>query len=416
MNRVEWWIAARYLRSSRRSRWVSFVTVVAVGGVTIGVMALVVVLGVMNGLQQSLREKILVATPHVRLLTYGAGLRLEGWDTLVGALERRRGVVAAAPFVLTQGLITAGHDYAEGVMIVGLEPDTGRASVTALPRHFTRGDLAFRTTHENVDGGVVLGERLAERLSAFPGDRVTLVSPAGAKFNAALGAYYPRFWTMEVTGVFSTGMFEYDDRYAVVARGLGQEFAGLGEAVSGIEIRLADPARARPWGAELELDLGYPYRALDWMTQNHSLFSALKLEKIGMGLVLFFITLVAAFNIVSTLVMVVRDKTREIGILQAMGLTSPSIWRIFVTQGVTIGVLGTGLGLGLGLLVGYVVDQRRWIALDPRVYFIDHLPVQSEPRDLLIVVLASLFVAVLATLYPAARAGALTPVEAIRYE
>jgi len=416
MTRLEWRVTSRYLRSGRRSRMVSFVTLVAVGGVTVGITALVVVLGVMNGLQGTLREKILVATPHVRLLTYGAGLRLDGWDTLMTTITRRDGVVAAAPFVLTQGLISAGHDYAEGVYVVGFEADTGAASVTDLPRHFVRGDLGFRSSRAEVDGGVVLGARIAERLSAFPGDVITMVSPAGARFNEALGAFYPRFWRFEVTGIFDTGLFEYDDRYVVLPRALAQEFAGLGEAVSGIEIRLATPDRARAWSVALERELGYPYRALDWATQNRSLFSALKLEKLGMGLVLFFITLVAAFNIVSTLVMVVRDKTREIGILRAMGLSQDAIRRIFVAQGVLVALVGTGAGLALGLVIGYLVDARRWIRLDPSVYFIDHLPVRSQPLDLVVVVVACLVAATLATLYPAARAATLAPVDAIRYE
>ncbi len=416
MTRLEWKIVSRYLRSGRRSRMVSFVTLVAVGGVTVGIMALIVVLGVMNGLQGSLREKILVATPHVRLLTYGAGLKLEGWDTLLTVLSARQGVVAAAPFVLGQGLISAGHDYAEGVYVVGIEPDTGAASVTTLPQHFVRGDLGFRTSLDEVDGGIVLGVRIAERLSAFPGDVITIVSPAGSQFSESLGAFYPRFWRFEVTGLFDTGLFEYDDRYVVLPREIAQDFAGLGPAVSGIELRLASPDGAQRWAAELEFDLGYPYRALDWATQNQSLFSALQLEKLGMGLVLFFITLVAAFNIVSTLVMVVRDKTREIGILRTMGLSPESIRRIFVAQGVIVGLLGTSLGLGLGLAIGHVVDERRWIQLDPSVYFIDHLPVRTEPLDLVLVVIASLVVATLATLYPAARAASLTPVDAIRYD
>jgi len=416
MTRLEWRVTSRYLRSGRRSRMVSFVTVVAVGGVTVGIMALVVVLGVMNGLQGTLREKILVATPHVRLLTYGAGLRLDGWDTLMAHVTRREGVIAAAPFVLTQGLISAGHDYAEGVYVVGLEADTGTASVTDLPHHFVRGDLGFRTSRPGLDGGIVLGVRIAERLSAFPGDIITMVSPAGARFNEALGAFYPRFWRFEVSGIFDTGLFEYDDRYVVLERATAQEFAGLGDAVSGIEIRLAAPDRARTWAAALEQDFGYPYRALDWATQNRSLFSALKLEKLGMGLVLFFITLVAAFNIVSTLVMVVRDKTREIGILRAMGLPQESIRRIFVAQGVLVALVGTGIGLTLGLVIGRLIDSRRWIRLDPSVYFIDHLPVRTEPLDLLVIVLAALVAATLATLYPAARAATLAPVDAIRYE
>src|SRR2546427_2562333 len=176
LDRLELLITLRYLRSRRASRLLSLITVIAVGGVTVGVMALVVVLGVMNGLQADLRDKILVANPHVRVLTYGEGLRLDDWRKVLGEVRGTPGVEAAAPFVLTQGLISAGHDYAEGVIVYGVEPDTGHHAVTSFARHFTRGDLTFKTTHADVEGGVALGTRLASKLTAFPGSVVTLVA------------------------------------------------------------------------------------------------------------------------------------------------------------------------------------------------------------------------------------------------
>ncbi|MDH5550794.1 MAG: ABC transporter permease, partial [Gemmatimonadota bacterium] len=202
MSRLDVTIASRYMRSRRSSRLVSLITLIATGGVTVGVMALIVVVGVMNGLQSELREKILVASPHLRVLTFGRGLRLDDWQALREQVLEDPDVVTAAPFVLAQGLVSAGADYAEGVNVLGIDPDTGQRSVTALPQHFQSGDLDFRTTADDVDGGVILGRRLAERLSAFPGDRVTLLAPAGSKFNAALGAFIPKWWTMEVIGNF----------------------------------------------------------------------------------------------------------------------------------------------------------------------------------------------------------------------
>src|SRR5437899_3183695 len=209
ISRFELHIALRYLRSRRASRLLSLITVIAVGGVTVGVMALVVVLGVMNGLQADLRDKILVANPHVRVLTYGEGLRLDEWRKVLGEVRGTPGVEAAAPFVLTQGLISAGHDYAEGVFVLGVEPDTGARAVTSLARHFTKGDLRFRTTRPGVEGGLALGTRLASKLSAYPGDVVTLVAAAGSTFNPSLGAFIPRYHRFEVTGLFDTGMYEY---------------------------------------------------------------------------------------------------------------------------------------------------------------------------------------------------------------
>jgi lipoprotein-releasing system permease protein len=409
-------VAMRYLRSRRSSRLLSLITVIAVGGVTIGVMALVIVLGVMNGMQNDLREKILVVNPHLRVLTYGEGLRLDGWPAVLKKVRDTKGVVAAQPFVLSQGLISAGHDYAEGVAVVGVEADTGNRAVTSLAHYFTRGDLNFRTTQPGVEGGIAIGTRLSTKLSAYVGDVVTMVAPAGSQFNRSLGTFVPKYRRYEVTGLFETGMYDYDNSYVVMTRQNAQEFAGLGAAVTGLEVRLAHPEEANVYAQQIESRLGYPYRALDWQLQNHSLFSALKLEKLAMGFVVFLICVVAAFNVVGTLTMVVRDKTREIGILLAMGMQRARIRRVFLTQGVFIGLTGTVLGAVLGLIVGSLVNHGQLVPIDPSIYFIDHLPVLVNPFDALAVVGASLVIATLAPLYPSVQAARLDPVTAIRYE
>ncbi len=416
MSRVEWWVAGRYLRSRRASRFVSLITLIAVAGVTLGVMALIIVIGVMSGLQRDLREKILIANPHLRVLTYGEGLRMDDWQRVLGVVRRQPEVLAAQPFVLSQGLLSAGHDYAEGVAIIGLEQDTGRTAVTGLARTFRSGDLRFAPTVKDVDGAVVLGQRLASRLDVFPGNVVTVISPAGSRFNPSLGAFVPKYWRFEVTGVFDTGMYEYDNTYVVMARPLAQRFAGLDSSVTGIEVRVQDPWRAAAVAREIEARLGYPYRALDWTTQNASLFSALKLEKLAMAVILLLIVLVAAFNIVSTLTMAVGDRTKEIGILRAMGMTAGQIRRVFVAQGVVVGVIGTALGALGGVALAEAVGRYRLIPLDPTVYFIDHLPVSLRPGDVAAVVAASLLIAAAATIYPAGQAAKLAPVDAIRHE
>src|SRR5213083_170724 len=409
-------IALRYIRSRRSSRLLSLITVIAVGGVTVGVMALVVVLGVMNGLQEDLRDKILVANPHLRVLTYGEGLRLDDWRRVLERVRRTPGVEAAAPFVLTQAGISAGHDYAEGVVVLGVEVDTGRRAVTTFASHLTKGDLRFRTTRPDVEGGIALGTRLATKLTVFPGDVVTLISPMGSRFNASLGTFVPKFRRYEVTGIFDTGMYIYDDSYVAMSLATAQQFASLDSAVTGLEVRLADPWDAKRFGERLESRLGYPHRAVDWQSQNASLFSALKLEKLAMGLVVFLICVVAAFNVVGTLTMAVRDKTREIGILVAMGMPRGRIRRVFLTQGVFIGLTGTVLGAVLGLIAGSLVNRGQLIPIDPSIYFIDHLPVLINPLDAVAIVAASLVIATLAPLYPSVQAARLDPVTAIRYE
>jgi len=415
-SRLEWRLARRYLRSRRGSRTASLNTVISTGGVAVGVVALIVVLGVMNGLRDDLRERILVANPHLRVLTYGAGLRMDDWRHVLEIIRKQPGVVAAAPEVISQAGISAGQDYGEGVNLLGWDPDTGSAPVTSLPASVVRGDLSFTSHKAGVDGGIVLGSRLANRLSVDSVDVITLVPVTQAKMNPALGVAVPRFWKFEVTGLFNTGMFQYDNQFVILSLETAQRFTGLGDAVSGIAVRVTHPDQAPAVGEALEKRLGYPYRALDWQTQNVSLFSALQLEKLAMGLIIFFIMVVAAFNIVGTLTMVVTDKTKEIGILRAMGLTSPAVARVFLLQGAVIGIVGTAVGLMLGLATAYVVDESGWIRINPAVYFIDHLPVHVELLDVLVVVGASLAIAVLATVYPSRTAANLTPVEAIRHE
>lgn len=417
MQRVEFWIASRYLRSRRASRFVSLITFIATAGVALGVMALIVVTGVMSGLQKDLREKILTANAHVRVLTYGEGLRIDDWRPVLEIVRRQPGVVAAAPFVLSQGLISAAHDYAEGAYVIGIDPDTGSRSVTGLAQAFTEGDLRFATTRDSVDGGVVLGRRMADRLSAFSGSVITVISPPGSNsFNRATGMLVPRYWRFEVTGTFETGMYEYDNGYMVMSRQQAQQFAALDSAVSGIEVRVEDPWHVERVAGPLIDTLGFPYRALDWKQQNMSLFSALKLEKLAMAVILLLIVIVAAFNIVSTLTMAVSDRTKEIGILQAMGMTAPQVRRIFVAQGLVVGTVGTAIGLVGGLVVGVLLDKYRLIPLDASVYFIDHLPVELRVTDIVAIIVASLLIATIATVYPAGQAARMHPVDAIRHE
>jgi lipoprotein-releasing system permease protein len=416
VTRLELQIAWRYLRSRRGSKLLSLISIIAIGGVLVGVSALIVIIGVMNGLQHDLREKILVGSPDVRVLTYGEDLKITDWRNVLDKVRKQPGVVAAAPFVLTEALMTAGHDYAGGVYVVGILPaGRGVPDVTTIRSHANSGDFRFAST-DGQQRGVVLGKLLAARFNKYPGDSINLLSAGGAKMNPVTGGIVPRVERFEVTGTVSTGMYEYDNSYVIVSLDKAQNLAGLGDGVTGVEVKTTDRWQATDVAARLGQVLGWPYRTVDWQEQNHSLFQALKLEKLGMGVILLLIVLVAAFNIVSTLTMVVADKTKEIGILKAMGMPAKSIRRIFFAQGLLIGVVGTFFGLILGFGAALALDKYQFIKLDAQVYFIDHLPVSIQPADVTWIVLASIAIAAIATLYPAIQASRLFPIEAIRHE
>jgi lipoprotein-releasing system permease protein len=392
------------------------ISIIAIGGVLVGVSALIVIIGVMNGLQHDLREKILVGSPDIRVLSYGEDLKITDWPTVLAKVRKQPGVVAAAPFVLTEGVITGGHEYSGGAYIVGLLPEgRGVPDVTTIRSHTTQGDFRFASS-DGKRRGAVLGKLLASRFNKLIGDSITLLSAGGAKVNPVTGTVIPKFETFEVTGIVSTGMYEYDNAYTFIALDKAQELAGLADGVTGIEVKTTDRWKAGDVAAHLVGALGWPYRTVDWQEQNHSLFQALKLEKLGMGVILLLIVLVAAFNIVSTLTMVVADKTKEIGILKAMGMPARSIRRIFFAQGLVIGVVGTMFGLLLGFAAALALDRYQFIKLDPKVYFIDHLPVSTQPMDVVWIVLASVAIAAIATIYPSVQASRLFPIEAIRHE
>ena len=415
MTKLELQIAWRYLRSRRGSKLLSLISIIAIGGVMVGVSALIIIIGVMNGLQHDLREKILVGSPDIRVLSFGEDLKITDWPSVLAKVREQPGVVTAAPFVLTEGVMSGGHDYSSGAYIVGLQPQgRGVPDVTTIREHVAQGDFRFAST-DGQRRGVVLGKLLAARFNTYLGDSIVLLTVGGAKMNPVTGVV-PNSQTFEVTGIVSTGMYEYDNSYVFIALDKAQKLAGLGDGVTGIEVRTTDRWQAGTVASQLVGALGWPYRTVDWQEQNRSLFQALKLEKLGMGVILLLIVLVAAFNIVSTLTMVVSDKTKEIGILKAMGMPAKSIRRIFFAQGLVIGVVGTAFGLTLGFGAALALDKYQFIKLDAQVYFIDHLPVSTQPTDVMWIVLASIAIAAIATIYPAVQASRLFPIEAIRHE
>lgn len=414
LTRLELSIAWRYLRSRRDASLLSFISVIAIGGVVVGVCALVVTLSVINGLQVDLREKILLGSPDIRIMTHGENFRMVDWRRMLDSVRAQPGIVAASPYVLMEAMASNVEGFPQTVKVQGIPADSaGVPTVTAIRTKAIEGDFKF-VSRTPGRPGVVLGSRLAQNLNVRVGDPLTLFALGGRR--TVFGALVPVTRAVTVTGIFETDMFEYDNSWAYVELGLARELAGLGNDVTGIEARTTNRDQSTLIAAHLDSALGYPYFTQDWNAQNASLFRALRLEKLAMSVILLLIVLVAAFNIVSTLTMVVRDKTREIGILKAMGLRGRSVRNVFLAQGLVIGLVGTAAGVAVGQAVSVALDRYRLIPLDPQVYLLDHLPSTPQLLDSVLIVVASITIATLATLYPAMNAARLLPVEAIRHE
>ena len=415
MTRLELSIAWRYLRSRRDSSLLSFISVIAIGGVIIGVCALVVTLSVINGLQTDLREKILLGSPDIRVMTHGENFRMVDWRRMLDSVRAQPGIVAAEPYALIEAMAANAEGFPQTVKLQGIPADsTGMPHVTAIRKQAVEGDFKF-ANKAGGRPGAVLGSTLARNLNVRIGDQVTLLALGGRRFSV-FGALMPVTRVFTVTGIFQTDMYEYDNFLVYVDLPQARNLAGLGEDVTGIEVKAVDRWQAPRVSAQLDSALGYPYFTEDWTQQNASLFRALRLEKLAMTVILLLIVLVAAFNIVSTLTMVVRDKTREIGILKAMGLRARSVRNVFLAQGLVIGFVGTAAGLLLGQALSVALDRYRLIPLEPSIYFIDHLPSSPQLLDSVLIVVSSIAIAALATLYPAIKAARLFPVEAIRHE
>lgn len=410
--KLEWRVARRYLASRRGTRFLSLITLIAIGGVSVGVTALIIVTSVMTGLQTELRKGILGVNPHIFVLTYGAGMRMDGWEAPLQKTRMVPGVVAAAPFVHTEVGLRNRAGYVEASVLRGLDAQSA-GGVTDIPRLLRESRIRLEGTRSGLPA-LALGQGLAGRLGLIPGDTVTVISLSNARISAM--GMVPRMEMFEYVGGVRTGMWEYDNKFAYTSLGAAQDLAGLGAAVSGLEARTTDPYRAEEVSRAIEGVLGITYRTDNWMSMNRPLFSALKLEKLALTLILLLIVIVAAFNIVSTLVMVVTDKTREIGVLKSMGMTSKRILRLFMMQGLVIGVVGALIGGSLGSVITWVVDRFKLISIPGEIYFISHLPVKIDPVDMVAILVSTVLISFLATVYPAWQAARLDPVEAIRHE
>lgn len=393
-------IALRYLRSKRKDRFISFTTWISIIGIGIGVMAIILVIAVMTGFQDEIRERILGINPHVLVLSVQGEMREP--QQVVEKLKTVDGVISASPFITFQAM-AQGRSRLSGVVVKGLEPKDAKF----MGRLIKEGSIDSLGTN----GSILLGKELAKELGLLPGDMFTLIVPFGG-FSPA-GAV-PETVKVRVGGIFETGMYEIDNLLTVMPLADAESIVGAG--VSGIEVKLKDVYSANEVRNRITRQLGPGYFGRTWIEMNKNLFSALKLEKIVMFIILALIILVASFNIISSLVMTVMEKKKDIAILKAMGATNRSIMRVFVAEGLTIGVFGALLGT----LVGYTLleIQRRYeiVKLSGDVYYITTLPMKISLLDVFFIAAITILLCLLSTLYPSFKASKIDPVETLRYE
>jgi lipoprotein-releasing system permease protein len=414
--KYELFVGLRYLQARRQETFISLITVISVLGVMISVMTLNVVMAVMSGFEETLRDRLLGINAHIALVKSGDQLR--DYERLMQRVLKENGVVAATPTIYGQVMLTSGSRVS-GVVVRGVDPDrvNGVVNLQSFLRGGTLAGLKspppIRVDDRVVSlPGIILGERLANQLGVFIASPVQVVSPLGSP--TAIGVI-PKVRRFVVTGILRSGMSEIDQTLVLMSLADAQKFFELGNAVTNIEIRIRDVNQSRQVADQIQRDFGFPYFAEDWTRLWPNLFSALKLEKTVYFLVLMLMVLIGAFNIVSTLVMVVMEKKKDIAIMRSMGATQKSIRKIFLLMGCVIGVVGTTLGVVLGLLVCGVISQYGF-QLPDGVFLISTVPVRVYPGNFVLVAVTSLVVCLLASIYPARQAAKLDPVEIIRYE
>lgn len=423
MSRYELFIGLRYMKSKRKNAFVSLITMISIVGVTVGVMALIIVLAVMNGFEEDLKSKILGTNSHVVVLQVGKD-GMSGYPEIMEKIKKDPRVVSATPFVLNQVMLTSQNNVS-GVVLRGIIPEE-EGRVTDITRNMVEGDIMALSPKPGKPDqsevyGIVIGRELSGSLGTYLGDPVNVVSPLGR--ITPLGMV-PKMTQFRVVGIFDSGLYEYDTGLAYISLPNAQKFFDMGDRVTGIEIKLDNIYAAEDARNRIQKALGPDYWAKDWMQMNRNLFSALRLEKITMFIILSLIILVAALNIISTLTMVVMEKGKEIAILKSMGARRKSIMQIFMVEGLIIGFLGTTFGCLFGLVValnletvvGSIEKLFHFKIIDSSVYYIDKLPSQVNPMDVFLVVVVTFLISLFSTIYPSYKASKLDPVEAIRYE
>lgn len=415
----EWFISLRYLKARRRQGFISLISLISVAGVTVGVMALIVVLAVMTGFTDSLRDKILGINSHIVIQRLGRGIT--DYQKLSREVLQVDGVLAATPYTYSQTMISV-PEANSGAIVRGIDPETA-GRVLSLNNQMIEGSLAAldpeKRQPDDADSaaqalsGIILGKELARSLRVDVGDNIRLFSPSGPLTPMGV---IPKIKTCRVVGIFDTGMYEYDSSLAYISIATAQNFLDLDDAVHGLELKVKDIYKSTSIAEELSKKLGFGYVVKDWITMNKNLFSALKLEKTAMFIVLALIVLVAAFNIISTLIMVVMSKGKDIAILKSMGATSKGIMKIFVYEGLVIGLTGTIIGVTGGLILCEVLSRYQFIKLPSDVYPITTLPIKILPMDVTLVAISAALITLLATLYPSWQASKIDPAVALRYE
>ncbi len=407
----ELFIGGRYLRARQKQAFINLITILSIAGVTVGVMALIVVIAVMTGFEADLKSRILGGQSHVIVLRHGG--EFTEYRKVMQAIEKVDGVVASTPFIYTQGMLRSKNGLS-GAVIRGIDPETaGRVMTTLKEIDLPVSAGNGQTGNQAAVPGIVLGRELAQNLGVVQGNIVYLISPRG--MLSPIG-HVPAMKQFKVTGFFKSGMYDFDSSFAYIHLKDAQKILRMGESVSGIEVRVNEIYKAREIADNIIDQIRFPHWARDWMQMNQNLFRALKMERFVMFIILTLIILVAAFNIASTLIMMVMGKTRDIAILKAMGATDGSIRKIFVFNGMVIGLVGTALGLGLGLLLCWGLKHYDIYELTGDIYyFTTNLPVKLEVINVIAVILAALIICFLATLYPAHQAAKLNPVDAFRY-
>ena len=401
-------IALRYLLAKRRQVFISVISLVSTIGVTVGVMALIIALALMTGLQNELRDRILGSSAHVYVWKPSG---LVDYRAEVARMKEIPGVAGVAPALLGKALVTS--DRGEGFITVkGIDPEL-ESAVTDIGKSMTAGEVTDLKPASGDDfAGIIIGKPLSGSLSSFPGDVITLVTPQGSLSPMGL---MPRQRRVRIAGTFSLGLFEFDQSYGFVDLETAYLLTGQ-DRPDHLEIRVADIYNAPVVADDIQERLGSDYLTQDWSDMNQSLYSALWLEKIAMGIGIGLIVMVAALNIVASLVLLVMEKTRDIAILKTMGASSRSIMLIFLAQGMIIGLVGTVTGATLGAIISYLLDRYRVISIPSDVYQVTYLPFKLMPWDLAVVVLGAVVVCFVATLYPSRQAARLDPAQALRYE